>query len=135
LIALRGQMQAWAAESTAGGPPRILDVRTVDEYRGEDARARRSGHMPGAVHLDWEAFLNEDGRLRGPIEIRALADEAAGGDASTLRAAHCQGGVRAAAAWFVLHELAGLDVRNYARSWEEWGNRDDTPIEGRTEQH
>ena len=38
-------------------------------------------------------------------------------------------GVRSSLVWFVLHELAGLDqVRNYAGSWEEWGNREDSPI-------
>ena len=32
--------------------------------------------------------------------------------------------------WFVLHEVAGLtEVRNYADSWEEWGDRTDTPVE------
>jgi thiosulfate/3-mercaptopyruvate sulfurtransferase len=127
-MAVREQVEAWSRESAGGGPVRILDVRTAAEYAGDDLRTRRGGHIPGAVNLDWEAFLTDDGRMRSPAEIRRLADEAAGGDASTLRAVHCQGGIRAAAAWFALHELAGLDVANYARAWEEWGNRDDTPI-------
>jgi thiosulfate/3-mercaptopyruvate sulfurtransferase len=47
-----------------------------------------------------------------------------------VRATYCQGGVRAALVWFVLHELAGFeDVRSYAGSWEEWGNRTDSPID------
>lgn len=129
ILAVREEVAAWSRESAAGGPIRILDVRTPAEYTGEDVRCRRGGHIPGAVNLDWEAFLTDDGRLKGPAEIRTLADEAAGGDASTLRVAHCQGGIRAAAAWFALSELAGLDVRNYARSFEEWGNRDDTPLQ------
>jgi thiosulfate/3-mercaptopyruvate sulfurtransferase len=128
LLAVREQVEAWSRESVDGGPIRILDVRTAAEYTGDDLRTRRGGHIPGAVNLDWEAFLTEDGRLRSPAEIRQLADAAAGGDASTVRAVHCQGGIRAAAAWFVLHELAGLEVANYARAWEEWGNREDTPI-------
>ena len=35
----------------------------------------------------------------------------------------------AAAAWFALSVLADVPIANYARSWEEWGNRPDTPIE------
>ena len=53
-----------------------------------------------------------------------------GVDPADVRATYCQGGVRAALVWFVLHELAGLrEVRSYAGSWEEWGNRSDSPIE------
>ncbi|MBA3778457.1 MAG: sulfurtransferase [Chloroflexi bacterium] len=133
LIATAEQVLTWSAGAAAGGgggPVRILDVRTPEEYRGEDVRAVRGGHIPGAVNLPFDAFLADDGRFRPAAEIHRLADEAAAGDASSIRATYCQGGIRAALSWFALSELAGLpDVRNYAGSWEEWGNRSDTPIE------
>lgn len=132
-LATREQVTAWSAETLAGGPIRILDVRKPAEFAGSDLQSARGGHVPGAANLDWETFLNADDTFRSPAEIRAAADaavRAAGGeDASSLRAAYCQGGVRAAAAWFALDVLAGIPIANYARSWEEWGNRADTPIE------
>jgi len=129
LIALAEQVEAWSRESAGGGPIRLLDVRTPEEYRGDDAKAKRGGHIPGAVNLPFTEFLAPDGRLKPIHELRELADEAAGGDASTIRATYCQGGVRAALAWFVLHELLGIEgVRNYAGSWEEWGNRRELPV-------
>jgi thiosulfate/3-mercaptopyruvate sulfurtransferase len=131
LIATAEQVRAWSDQSreAEGGPIRLLDVRTGEEYRGEDSRAARGGHVPGAVNLPFASFLADDNRFRPPDELRALADSAAGGDASTIRATYCQGGVRAALAWFVLSELLGLEgARNYAGSWEEWGNLPDVPI-------
>ena len=132
-LATLDQVQAWSAETLAGGPMRILDVRKPAEFAGTDVQSRRGGHVPGAANLDWESFLNDDNTFRSPAEIRALVDaavrEAGGVDATSLRAAYCQGGVRAAAAWFALSILADVPIANYARSWEEWGNRPDTPIE------
>jgi thiosulfate/3-mercaptopyruvate sulfurtransferase len=70
-----------------------------------------------------------DGRLL-PAADAIAALRATGVEPGELRATYCQGGVRAALVWFVLHELAGLsEVRNYAESWEEWGNRLDLPVE------
>lgn len=130
LIATADQVRAWSAESSApGGPTRLLDVRRLDEYLGREVMAARGGRIPGARHRVFSEWIAPDGRMR-PAEDALAALKGSGIDPAELRATYCQGGVRAALVWFSLHELAGLtEVRSYAGSWEEWGNRADTPIE------
>jgi len=129
LIATADDVLGWS-EDAERGTPRLLDVRTREEFTGEDARARRGGHVPGAVHLPFESLLTDDNQLRSADEIRERVASVTRGRPEELRATYCQGGVRAALAWFPLSEVAGLSgVRNYAESWEEWGNREDLPVE------
>lgn len=130
VVATAAEVLAWSREAgTPNGPTRLLDVRTTDEFRGIDVRSRRGGHVPGAVNRPFEDFVAPDGRLRSAAEAIALVREA-GVNPEDLRATYCQGGVRASLVWFVLSEIAGLtNVRDYAESWEEWGNRSDVPVE------
>jgi thiosulfate/3-mercaptopyruvate sulfurtransferase len=130
LIATYDEVRAWSREaSKPDGPTRILDVRTAAEWVGADLRAERGGHIPGARQRCFVDLLTDDGTFRTVDEMVSLV-RASGADPEQIRATYCQGGVRAALVWFVLHELAGYDeVRSYAGSWEEWGNIPDSPIE------
>jgi len=128
-VATADDVLALSREAAGGGPTRLLDVRTIDEYLGTDVRARRGGHVPGAKHRLFSDFVAPDGRIRTAAQTIEILN-ASGVDAAQVRATYCQGGVRAALAWFALHEVAGLsDVRNYGESWEEWGNRPELPAE------
>ncbi len=51
----------------------IWDVRGRDEFTGENARGNaRSGHVPGAVHLEWTELNNDDHTFKSADEIAAI---------------------------------------------------------------
>ena len=108
--------------------PVILDVRRRSEYTGEELRAKRGGHIPGARQLEWKESLDLALRLKAPEDVRALFAER-GITSDTPVITHCQAGVRAAHSAWVLTLLGNERVKVYDGSWEEWGNDPDVPIE------
>jgi thiosulfate/3-mercaptopyruvate sulfurtransferase len=111
-----------------GTDTRLIDVRTPEEYRGEASRAKRSGHIPGAVNLPGKTLA---GGANGALsQVDALqtkfADVGATSDADV--AMYCNGGVSASLG-LLAYRAAGFEGGAvYDGSWKDWGNDDSTPI-------
>ncbi len=123
-----------------GQPGRILlDTRSPEEFRGErvmpppnfDHGAERVGRIPGAVHLFFREFVNEDDTFKSPEELQAIF-EASGvkpGNAGEI-VTYCRLSHRATLVWFAVRYLLGHEnVRVYDGSWTEWGSIVGFPIE------
>lgn len=106
---------------------RLLDTRSAAEYSGEDVRSARGGHIPGAVHLDWQLLKRADGRRRDAEDIRRLLAER-GIEPAQEFVAYCQTHVRSSYVYLVLRALGYPRVRGYPGAWSDWGNRPDTPV-------
>lgn len=107
----------------------IIDARSPAEYSGTDVRAKRGGHIPSAVNIDWRQNITEDLKVFKPAaELRRLY-ESKGITKDKEIITYCQTAVRAAHTFFTLRLIGYGQIRNYDGSWAEWGNREDTPIQ------
>ncbi len=113
-----------------------IDVRSTPEYLGErfwpsggmhpDGRA---GHVPDAVSLPADAYVDERGAFRSWDELSQQFPEFDGSKTDPL-ITYCTIGARACTAWFVLSELLGHhDVRVYDGSWAQWGRTAAAPVD------
>ena len=98
----------------------ILDARSLEEYLGKEVSGiPRPGHIPSAIHLAWNGFLNNNATVKDLSTIKAGLDEK-GLEPGNEIVCYCTGGVRSSWLYFVL-KLAGYQkLRNYPGSWWEW---------------
>lgn len=113
----------------------LVDVRTAQEYTGEwffnkpPEGTERAGHIPGAVHVDCELVLNDDGTFK-PFDALQSLYSSKGITPNKEVLPYCAIGARSGYTWFVLKYLLGYPkVRNYDGSWNEWSKLLKMPIE------
>ena len=146
-ITLKLTARAHNAVSTAdvvarlGNPAlQLIDARTAKEFSGEDIRAIRGGHIPGAINIPYEQnWVDPDTVAK--LARRQVTDNAgmslkprealkslyAQLDPNKETVVYCQSGVRAAETATVLAELGFTNVKVYDSSWLGYGNTLDAP--------
>lgn len=107
----------------------VWDARSKGEFDGERGNNKHLGHIPGAVNMDWLQAMDRNRALRIRDYAELITELQAMGLTPDMEVAtHCQSHHRSSFTWLVGKAL-GFNMRGYAGSWGEWGNRDDTPIE------
>ena len=123
----------------------IVDARTPKEFAGEDIRALRGGHVPGAINIPYEQNWTDpltlqklankqvnDSRgmsLKSTADLKELYSKL---DPEKETVVYCQSGVRASETAGVLEQLGFKNVRVYDSSWLGYGNKLDAPANNAT---
>lgn len=116
-IVLRNELaQALAATS----PPVLLDGRTEGEYWGEQVRAIRGGHLPGAQSLPMF-------KARGQMAKGALQLPLRNG-----LVVYAGSSFESVAYFALLRAGAGADARVFADGWADWANQPALPMDSVT---
>ncbi len=110
---------------------KLVDARTQDEIDGKDLRRiKRGGFIESSVAVYWEDTMDPVTKAMKPAAELVRLYRSKGIQPSDQVTVYCQVGMRASHDIFTLaligHDLTKL--ANYYGAWEEWGNRDDTPI-------
>ncbi|PIE83650.1 MAG: thiosulfate sulfurtransferase [Candidatus Contendobacter odensis] len=106
----------------------LLDTRSPAEYSGQDQRAAHSGHIPGAINLNWTDTMNPQQQLRylpDPALQTLLDSRGVTPDKEII--VYCQTHHRSAHTYWLLHHLGYPRIRGYVGAWSEWGNDPDLP--------
>ncbi len=121
--------ETWILGNLNNPNVQIIDTRSSKEYAGEDVRAARGGHIPGAVNINWILNLKSDGSKTFALEeemVELYDSQKILKDKTIVTL--CQTGVRGTHTYFVLKLLGYSKVRVYDGSWAEWGNDWEAPI-------
>lgn len=105
----------------------IWDARSPGEYLGHKVFAARSGHIPGAINLDWQDTMDPNNGLRIRSDIAEIL-QSLGITRDKRVITHCQTHHRSGLTWLIGKAL-DYNIQAYHGSWSEWGNDPDTPIE------
>jgi thiosulfate/3-mercaptopyruvate sulfurtransferase len=108
----------------------LIDARDNRQYTGALVRRPgRPGHIPGALNIPREEIMDsETGTFRDNEDLARVFFHAHVVPQQHI-VAYCNGGVAATTILFSLAMLGYPSLTNYDGSWNEWGERQDLPVE------
>lgn len=116
----------WLAEQSGRPGVRVIDARWRPD--GTASQVYATGHIPGAVHIDWRADLVEERDpgdvllLAGPERISAVAGRLGVGDGSTVVVYDDNQGLFAARVWWSLRTYGLESVRILDGGFPAWSS-------------
>ena len=103
----------WVQNNLNNSAVQIADARTTEDYK--------SGHIEGAININYETLFRDGDRLRGADELRLFLSPVviAGLDKKKDTVVYCESGASASFLYLALR-MMGYQVRNYDGSWNVW---------------
>ncbi|GMT42123.1 MAG: hypothetical protein IEMM0002_0534 [bacterium] len=121
----------YIAKHLDSGDITLVDTRMPGEFFGQDIRAVRGGHIPGAVNLIFPVFYF-DAKTQYLASSKELAANFAMIPKDKPVIVYCQTGARASMALAAFLKAGYQDVRLYPESWKDWGSNLRLPVEDET---
>jgi thiosulfate/3-mercaptopyruvate sulfurtransferase len=119
-------------EASRGEASQVIDARTPGRFAGTEQDrypGTRAGHIPNSLNLYWADLLEAESRTLLPVaELRERFDKA-GILWDKPVTATCGSGLTACILALGLHLCGKDDWRVYDGSWDEWGRRQDLPVQ------
>lgn len=119
-------------EASGGSAVQIIDARTPGRFAGTEQDrypGTRAGHIPNSVNLYWADLLEPESRKLLPVAQLRERLSKAGISWDKPVTATCGSGLTACILALGLHLCGKDDWKVYDGSWDEWGRRQDLPVQ------